>query len=68
MTIGDQFELKIWNYVTGNVSKQGRIDLNRQEKEMRKMQILACDVIKEYAFIAINNKEILIFSIPDNRT
>ena len=32
------------------------------------MQILACDVDKDLAYIAINNGEILVFSIFENKT
>jgi hypothetical protein len=68
MTIGDQFELKIWNYVTGSISKQCNIELEKDQKDLRNLQILCCDVLKEYAYIAINNSEILVYSIYENKT
>lgn len=35
MTIGDNFELKVWNYVTGNTMAQGRIEMGRDLESMR---------------------------------
>jgi hypothetical protein len=68
MTIGDQFELKVWNYVTGEISRQFKIDLGKDQKDMKKMQILCCDVLKDLAYIAINNGEILVYYIYEAKT
>lgn len=32
MTIGQSFELKTWNYVTGNISQAHEIELNKDKK------------------------------------
>lgn len=55
MTIGEQFELKIWNYVTGAISAQVTIDVNKSKKELRTLQILCCDVQDEELALALNN-------------
>lgn len=63
LTIGEQFELKVWNYVTGAISSQQTIDINKSRKELRTLQILCCDVQDEQLALALNNGEIIVQSV-----
>lgn len=67
MTIGEQFELKVWNYATGRISMQEQIDVGKDRKALRNLQILCCDVVGQLAFIALNNGEIAVHSIFENK-
>lgn len=68
MTIGDQFELKMWNYVTGRISVQQSIELNKDKRALRQLQILCCDVKDGIAYLALNSNEIMVYSIQERRT
>ena len=39
MTISEQFELKVWNYVTGQISQQHDIELGKDRKTKRTLQV-----------------------------
>jgi len=64
MTIGEQFELRVWNYVTGNISEQRTIELGKSRKELRNLQIMCCDVQDDWLVLALNSGEIVIHSLP----
>lgn len=63
MTIGEQFELKVWNYVTGQIASQQEIDLGKDRKAKKSLQVQCCDVLERVAYISLNNGEIFIYSI-----
>jgi WD40 repeat protein len=44
MTIGSGFEFKIWNYVTGNISQSHEIELNKDKKQLKNLNVVCCDV------------------------
>jgi hypothetical protein len=44
MTIGQSFELKTWNYVTGNISQAHEIELNKDKKQLKNLNVVCCDV------------------------
>lgn len=44
MTIGSSFEFKIWNYVTGAISKSHEIELNKNKKQLKNLNVVCCDV------------------------
>jgi hypothetical protein len=67
MTIGQSFEFKTWNYTTGAISNSHEIELNKDKKTLKNLNVVCCDVQAEMAFIALNTNEITVYSIKDNR-
>eukprot|EP00347_Sterkiella_histriomuscorum_P005755 403355392 len=67
MTIGQSFEFKIWNYVTGNISQAHEIELNKDKKQLKNLNVVCCDVHQDMAYIALNTNEINVYSIKDNK-
>jgi hypothetical protein len=67
MTIGQSFEFKIWNYITGAVSQSHEIQLNKDKKQLKNLNVVCCDVLQEMAYIALNTNEISVYSVKENR-
>ena len=67
LTIGDQFEMKTWDYKEGAISSQSEIDLQKDKRTMRTLQILCCDVSEGVAYLAMNNCEISMYDLRLNR-
>ncbi len=44
MTIGQAFEFKIWNYVTGAITQSHEIELNKDKKQLKNLNVSCCDV------------------------
>ena len=44
MTIGQGFEYKTWNYVTGVIKSSQELGLDKDKKQMKTLSIVACDV------------------------
>ena len=49
------------------ISMQEQIDIGKDRKALRNLQILCCDVVGQMAFIALNNSEITVHSIFENK-
>lgn len=67
MTIGQGFEYKVWNYVTGTIIQSQELSLDKDKKEMKTLSIVACDVLKEHAYIALSTNEVSVYSVTENR-
>jgi len=67
MTIGQSFELKTWNYVTGAVSNSNDIELNKNKKELKNLNVVCCDVLSDLAYIGLNTNEICVYSVRENK-
>lgn len=67
MTIGSSFEFKTWNYVTGSVINSHEIELNKDKKQLKNLNVVCCDVQEELVFIGLNTNEISVYSIKENR-
>ena len=69
MTIGQSFEFKVWNYVTGSITQSHEIELNKDKKQLKNLNVVCCDVQngQDMAYIALNTNEICVYSIKENR-
>ena len=67
MTIGQSFEFKTWNYVTGSISNSHDIELNKDKKQLKNLNVICCDVMSDLAYIALNTNEISVYSVKDNK-
>ncbi len=67
MTIGQGFEYKTWNYVTGVITQNQDLGLDKEKKHIKNLNIVCCDVHNEMAYIGLSNNEINVYSIPENR-
>lgn len=67
MTIGQSFEYKTWNYVTGAIKQSQELGLDKDKKQLKTLSIVACDVHKDLAYIGLSTNEITVYSIIDNR-
>jgi len=67
MTIGSAFEFKTWHYVTGAVQTAHEIELNKEKKVLKNLNVVCCDVMQDLAYIALNTNEISVYSIPHNK-
>jgi len=53
--------------VTGNISQAHEIELNKEKKQLKNLNVVCCDVQQDMAYIALNTNEINVYSIKDNR-
>lgn len=67
MTIGQGFEFKTWNYVTGVITETQDLGLEKDRKQIKNLSIVCCDVHQELAYIGLSTNEITVYSIPENR-
>ena len=67
MTIGQAFEFKIWNYVTGAITQSHEIELNKDKKQLKNLNVSCCDVQQDMAYIALNTNEVCVYSIKENK-
>lgn len=66
ITVGQGFEIKTWNYVTGTISNSHEIFLNKDKKTLKNLNVICCDIKENMAYIALNTNEINVYSIKDN--
>lgn len=67
MTIGQGFEYKTWNYVTGVITESQDLGLDKDKKQIKNLNIVCCDVHHDLAYIGLSTNEISVYSIADNR-
>jgi len=63
-TVGQAFEFKRWNYITGAVYESEALPLDSGDD---KQSIICCDICKDLAFVALTTNMIAVFSTVDNR-
>lgn len=53
--------------MTGSISNSHDIELNKDKKQLKNLNVICCDVLSELAYIALNTNEISVYSIKDNK-
>ena len=66
ITVGQGFEIKTWNYITGTIINSHEILLNKDKKTLKNLNVICCDILEDLAYIALNTNEINVYSIKDN--
>jgi predicted protein tyrosine phosphatase len=66
ITVGQGFEIKTWNYVTGTITNSHEILLNKDKKTLKNLNVICCDIKEELAYIALNTNEINVYNINEN--
>ena len=67
MTVGQAFEFKTWNYMTGDVTQSHEIDIDKDKKTLKNLNVVCCDILNDLAFIALNNNEICVYSVAHSK-
>ena len=52
--------------MTGAISNSHDIELNKDKKQLKNLNVICCDVQSDLAFIALNTNEINVYSVKDN--
>jgi hypothetical protein len=53
--------------VTGSISNSHDIELNKDKKQLKNLNVICCDVMSDMAYIALNTNEISVYSVKDNK-
>jgi hypothetical protein len=67
ITISEQLEVKVWNYVTGSTVFSGTIALNKSIDELKHLKVIAVHVLEDKVFLALNSSEICVYSFNMSR-
>lgn len=69
VSVGQGFEYRRWNYVTGAVIEAREFRLGKDKKAMKSLSIAACDIQEEteLAYLALCNNEISVYSLKESR-
>jgi len=53
--------------VTGTVSNSHDIELNKDKKQLKNLNVVCCDVMVDLAYIGLNTNEICVYSVKENK-